>query len=76
MVIVHMSEKGQITVPKNARKKRGLANGSVLEFIDEVQGDLVFRPLKTGPTLSLIDHLRKFKGVSIPQRKHHGKPRI
>ena len=75
MNVVHMSEKGQITVPKEARERRGLSNGSVLEFIDHTGGDLIFRPVQASPTLDLVDHLKKLRGLDIPTRKHHSPPR-
>jgi len=76
MIIVHMSEKGQIVIPKEAREKRGLGLGSPLEFIESEGGDLIFRPVPVSPKLGLLEHLRRFKGLEIPDRKHHCPPRI
>jgi len=28
------------------------------------------RPSKASPELDLVDHLRRFKGLEIPERKH------
>lgn len=75
MTIVHMSEKGQLVVPKPARTKRGLGLGSPLEFIDGEGGDLIFRPVKTKPALDLVDHLKALRGTDIPSRKCHCPPR-
>ena len=76
MTIVHMSEKGQIVVPKEAREKRGFRLGSAFAFLEAKGGDLIFRPVKTRPKLTLIEHLKKFKGIEIAQRAHHCRPRL
>jgi AbrB family looped-hinge helix DNA binding protein len=76
MTIVHMSEKGQIVVPKEARDKRGFAGGSAFAFLESRNGDLIFRPVKTEPKLTLIEHLREFKGVEIPKTRVHCPPRM
>jgi AbrB family looped-hinge helix DNA binding protein len=70
-----MSEKGQITVPRAARQRRGLQNGSALEFIDDAGGDLIFRPIQASPKLDLVDHLDRLRGVEIPERQHLCPPR-
>ncbi len=71
-----MSEKGQIVVPKQARDKRGYGLGTAFAFTESKDGDLIFRPVNPNPKLSLVDHLRKFKGLEIPERKHHCPPRV
>jgi AbrB family looped-hinge helix DNA binding protein len=76
MTIVHMSEKGQIVVPKGARDKRGFGLGTAFAFLETKDGDLIFRPVKNRPKLSLIGHLKKFRGIQIPERKHRSPPRI
>ena len=76
MTIVRMSEKGQIVVPKQARDKRGFRLGTAFAFLESKDGDLIFRPVNAKPKLTLIEHLKKFKGIEIPQRKHHSPPRI
>ena len=76
MTIVHMSEKGQIVVPKEARDKRGFGLGSAFAFVEAKDGDLIFRPVNLKPKLSLIEHLKKFKGVDLPVRTHHSPPRV
>lgn len=76
MTIVHMSEKGQIVVPKEARDKHGFGQGSTFAFLETKSGRLVFSPVKTKPKLDLIDHIRRLKGIEIPQRKHICPPRV
>lgn len=76
MTIVRMSEKGQIVVPKVIRDKRGFRNGSAFAVIQTRSGAIVFRPLKAEPKLDLVDHLLRFKGVDIPERKHMSKPQV
>ena len=75
MTIVHMSEKGQIVVPKNIRDQGGFGNGSAFAVLQTKSGSIVFRPVKTAPKLDLVDHLLKFKNVSIPERQHFSQPR-
>jgi AbrB family looped-hinge helix DNA binding protein len=71
-----MSEKGQIVVPKEARDKHGFGKGSAFAFLETSNGQLVFRPVNPKPKLSLIEHLRKFKGLEIPELKAHCPPRL
>ncbi len=75
MTIVRMSEKGQIVVPKDIRDQCGFGNGSAFAVLQTKSGAIVFRPVKTAPKMDLLDHLRRFKGVSIPERKHICPPR-
>ena len=77
MTVVHMSEKGQIVVPKEIRDQRGYVNGTAFAVVEAKSGALVFRPVsKVKPKLSLIDHLRRLKGIEIPDRKHFCPPRV
>ena len=77
MTIVHMSEKGQIVVPKEIRDSRGFDNGSAFVVLETKSGALVFRPVAVAqPKLDLVDHLLKLKGLDIPEREHHSRPRI
>ena len=71
-----MSEKGQIVVPKEARDKHGFWKGSAFAFLETRNGHLVFRPVNPKPKLSLIAHLRKFKGLEIPEIKAQCRPRL
>ncbi len=76
MTVIHMSEKGQIVVPKEARDRHHLGPGSALIFVETRDGDLVFRPVNGTPKLTLIEHLRQSKGVETPKREHHCPPRV
>ena len=73
---VTMSEEGQIVVPKEARERRHLGKGAELQFIDDESGDLIFRPVKTSPTLDLVDRLRELRGLVVLERKHYCSPRL
>jgi AbrB family looped-hinge helix DNA binding protein len=70
-----MSQKGQIVVPKESRNKRGFGRGSAFAFLETKDGDLIFRPVNEKPKKTLLEHLRQFRGVEIPARKHRSKPR-
>lgn len=74
MTVVHMSDEGHIVVPKDIRDQRGYGNGSAFAVFETKSGYLVLRPV-TEPKLDLVDHLLRFKGVEIPERKHHCPPR-
>ena len=76
MTVVHMSEKGQIVVPKDIRDQRGFGNGSAFIVMESKSGVLVFRPVRSEPKLDLVDHLLRLKGIDIPERKHHSAPRV
>lgn len=76
MTVIHMSEKGQIVVPKGIRDERGFGPGSAFAVVQSKDGDLILRPVKSRPKLSLIDHLRKFKGLEMPEIKAHVRPRL
>lgn len=69
-------EKGQVTLPKESRDKHGLSDGSVLLFLETKSGAMVLKPVKAKPQLSLIEHLKKFKGVDLPELETHCPPRV
>jgi AbrB family looped-hinge helix DNA binding protein len=76
MTIVHMSEKGQVVVPKQIRDLRGFGNGSAFAVLETRNGAIVFRPLKKAPKVDLVDHLQRLKGLEIPEREHLSPPRL
>ena len=76
MTIVHMSEKGQVVVPKAARDELGLGLGSPLRFVLSKSGQLVFQPIHALPKKSLVSHLKALKGLELPERKHLCPPRV
>lgn len=69
-------DKGRVTIPKECRTRHGLADGSTLAFFETKSGALVLKPVKAKPELSLIAHLKRFKGVAIPEMKVHCPPRV
>jgi AbrB family looped-hinge helix DNA binding protein len=75
MTIVHMSEKGQIVVPKDIRDQCGFTNGSAFAVLQTKSGSIIFRPVRTVPKLDLVDHLLRLKGLDIPERQHFCPPR-
>ncbi len=76
MTVVHMSEKGQIVVPKEIRDRRGFGNGSTFAVVETKSGSLFFRPVNPKPKMDLVDHLLRLKGIEIPEMHFHCPPRI
>ena len=74
--VLYMTEKGQVTVPSAVRARRKLGYKSTLIFLESASGDMILRPSKSSPTRDLVDHLRRFKGLEIPERKHLAPPRV
>jgi AbrB family looped-hinge helix DNA binding protein len=75
MKIMHMSETGQIVVPKEIRDRHGFGNGSAFAVLETRSGAILFRPVRTAPKLDLVDHLLRLKGLEFPERKHVCPPR-
>jgi bifunctional DNA-binding transcriptional regulator/antitoxin component of YhaV-PrlF toxin-antitoxin module len=67
MTVVYMSEKGELVLPKTFRDAHGLRPGAAFAIVPSMDGDLILRPVKSRPTLTLVDHLRKFKGLEVPE---------
>ena len=76
MTIGHMSEKGQIVVPKDIRDEHGFGNGSTFSIRQTKSGALVFRPVGRAPKKDLVDHLLEMKGVEIREMEIHCPPRL
>jgi AbrB family looped-hinge helix DNA binding protein len=75
MNVVHMSEAGQIVVPKEIREQRGFGSGSAFVVNETKSGRIVLRPVKAKPEVDLVDHLLRLKGIDIPEMKFHAPPR-
>jgi AbrB family looped-hinge helix DNA binding protein len=75
MTVVHM-DKGRVTIPKETRDARGFGDGSTFAFTETKSGHLVFRPVNPRPKLTLVEHLKKFRGVKLPAAKFHAPPRV
>jgi AbrB family looped-hinge helix DNA binding protein len=75
MTIIHMSEKGQVVVPKNIREQHGFGNGSAFAVLETKSGAILLRPVKKTPKMDLVDHLFQLKGLVIPEREHLCPPR-
>jgi AbrB family looped-hinge helix DNA binding protein len=71
-----MTDKGQITIPKRARDKKGFGPGTAFVYVETKNSDVVFRPVSAKPKMSLIARLRRFKGLEIPRISSHCPPRI
>jgi len=68
-------DKGRVTIPKDYRDRRGLADGDTLLFLETKSGALILKPINAKPEMTLVQHLKRFKVVEIPEMKFHGAPR-
>jgi AbrB family looped-hinge helix DNA binding protein len=71
-----MTDKGQITIPKKARDKKGYGPGTAFIYVESHNNDVILRPVNKKPKMSLIARLKRFKGLEIPRTKAHCPPRI
>ena len=71
-----MTDKGQVTIPKKARDKKGYGPGTAFVYVETKNRDVVFRPVETKPKMSLIARLKRLRGLEIPRIKAHCPPRI
>ena len=78
MTVVHMSDKGQIVVPKEIRDAHGFTAGSAFAVLAGKSGAVTFKPVNGQPKKDLVDHIIGLKGLDlqIPERKHVGPPRV
>ena len=76
MTIVHMSEKGQIVVPKDIRDQHGFGNGSAFAVRETKSGALLLRPVQAARRKDLVDFLLDLKGYEIPEMQFHAAPRM
>jgi AbrB family looped-hinge helix DNA binding protein len=63
---MRVTEKGQVTIPKNVRRKLGIVPGSEIEFDLREDGALI-RPTTSSQsraaTADFMDHIRRHKGT-------------
>ena len=71
-----MTDKGQVTIPKKARDKKGYGPGTAFVYVETSNSDIIFRPVNSRPKMSLIARLKRLKGLEIPEINAHCPPRI
>lgn len=76
MTIVHMSEKGQIVVPKSILDRHGFGYGSAFAVRQTKSGALLLRPVQAARRKDLVDFLLDPKGFGIPEMRFHAVPRV
>ncbi|MEO3389181.1 AbrB/MazE/SpoVT family DNA-binding domain-containing protein [Mesorhizobium sp. CAU 1741] len=64
---MRVTEKGQVTIPKNIRRHLGIAPGSEVEFVFTDEGALLRKAVKgqqerSAEVRDLLDHIRKHRG--------------
>lgn len=75
MTIVEMGTNGRIVLPRRLREQRGYDRGSIFALQETKSGRLILQPLDRKPKRTLLEHLMRFKGIQIPERKHFSRPR-
>ena len=69
-MIVTLTSKGQLTLPKPIRDQMGLDAGSKLDFIVQADGTLKARPLRSVSTLAGMLRKPGRKPVSVEDMDH------
>ena len=69
-MIVTLTSKGQLTLPKPIRDQMGLDAGSKLDFIVQADGTLKVRPLRSVSTLAGMLRKSGRKPVSVEDMDH------
>jgi AbrB family looped-hinge helix DNA binding protein len=69
-------DKGRVTIPEECRQRLGLKDGSAFLLLETKSGALVLKSAKAKPELSIVEHLKGFKGLEIPKTKFHCAPRL
>jgi AbrB family looped-hinge helix DNA binding protein len=63
---MRVTEKGQVTIPKNVRRKLGIVAGSEIEFALREDGALLRHAAPPRPgreVADFMDHIRRHKGT-------------
>jgi AbrB family looped-hinge helix DNA binding protein len=63
---MRVTEKGQVTIPKNVRRKLGIVPGTEVEFDLREDGAMLRRapePLPDREVADFMDHIRRHKGT-------------
>jgi AbrB family looped-hinge helix DNA binding protein len=63
---MRVTEKGQVTIPKNVRRKLGIVPGSEVHFDLQDDGALLRRAVADGSAREVadfMDHIRRYKGT-------------
>ncbi|MGN6146353.1 MAG: AbrB/MazE/SpoVT family DNA-binding domain-containing protein [Mesorhizobium sp.] len=63
---MRVTEKGQVTIPKNVRRKLGIVAGSEIEFDLREDGALLRHAVASRPgreVAEFMDHIRRHKGT-------------
>ena len=68
-------DKGRVTIPKDYRTRAGLEDGDTILFLESKSGGAILRPVNARPKMSLVEHLRQFRGLEIPEMRFHNQPR-
>jgi AbrB family looped-hinge helix DNA binding protein len=71
-----LSERGQVVIPKEIRELNRWQKGDDLLVLRKPNGDVILRRIIPQPRRSLLDHLRAFRGLQLPERQHPLKPRV
>ena len=69
VLVSTMTQKGQVTIPKDVREILHLVTGDKVEFLLNAQGDIVIKPVtrKVSEVAGILSKYRKSKPVSIEE---------
>ena len=75
MAVTQISEKGQVLIPKQLRKKLGFKSGGKVQLAEE-QGRLILTPVPADPIAAATGFLKgKFSLTEDLQREHREEAR-
>jgi AbrB family looped-hinge helix DNA binding protein len=66
-LISTMTQKGQVTIPKDVRDSLHLVTGDKVEFIQNELGEIVIKPVtrKVSEVVGLLSRYKKAKPISV-----------
>ena len=57
-----LSSKGQVTLPKDVRRRLGLKTGDTIEFIEEPEGYRIYKRVISSPFDAYVGYLKDLAG--------------
>jgi AbrB family looped-hinge helix DNA binding protein len=67
-VTTTLSQKGQVVIPQEVRKKLRLRPGDDFIVLSSQTGDILLRPVRNSSGTDWLDALRALKGLEVQER--------